>query len=165
MTRLHSPTGGGGPVQLPWTGTWDLYSANGEAYRIQVAWPMQWADRSGHSDVPVMLVHSENKTQSTPLTLSSYIVDGNALFLTAAEAAWRRGGTAHFKGGGIIVAVGYPLTDKLFSPRRNYDLTPARSPTTSAEYGGAEKLLDFIQNTVKPFIANEVFAGDRKSVV
>lgn len=62
------------------------------------------------------------------------------------------------------MAVGYPLTDKLLSPRRFYDLTPPRDPQTLGEYGGADKLLDFTQNTVKPFIVNEVFSGSTRSM-
>ncbi|SPO04618.1 related to siderophore esterase IroE-like [Cephalotrichum gorgonifer] len=132
----------GAQVHLPYTGTWDLDSVSGDVYRIQVAWPMHWMDRSGHSDVPVL-----------------YIVDGNALFLTAAEAAWRRSATPRFQGGGLVVAIGYPLQDKVFSPRRNKDLTPPKLSATSRPYGGAGDFLDFIEGTVKPFVAKEVLAG------
>ena len=92
--------------------------------------------------------------------LRSYIVDGNALFLTATEAAWRRATGPNYHGGGILVAVGYPALPegRVYSPRRGYDLTP---PGTSPEEdkGGAEHMLDFVQNVVKPFILTTVFPG------
>jgi predicted alpha/beta superfamily hydrolase len=76
-------------------------------------------------------------------------VDGNALFLTATEAAWRRAAESRFVGG-IIVAIGYPLTGKLYdSRRRSLDLTP---PTTNriSGFGGADVFLDFVETAVKP---------------
>lgn len=82
------------------------------------------------------------------------------MFLTAAEAAWRRAASPTFQGGGVVVAVGYPLTDAVFSPRRIHDLTPpGGSSSESGRYGGADHLLDFIQETVKPFVADHVLAG------
>ncbi|KAJ6437290.1 siderophore esterase [Purpureocillium lavendulum] len=118
---------------------WDLPSQNGSLYKIQVSWPLQWTSREGHHDVPVF-----------------YAVDGNAMFLTASEACWRRGSAPHFSGGGLVVAIGYPLDNHfLFSARRNYDLTPP-SATSAEGYGGADGLLDFIDGTLKPFIASTV---------
>jgi len=79
-----------------------------------------------------------------------YIVDGNALFLTATEVAWRRAASSHFAGGGIIVAVGYPLKQgKLYdAQRRSLDLTPPGS-TPVEGYGGADEFLDFIEGPVR----------------
>jgi predicted alpha/beta superfamily hydrolase len=57
------------------------------------------------------------------------------LFLTATEVAWRRAASSHFSGGGIIVAVGYPLTPP--------------SPTPIEGYGGANEFLDFIEGPVR----------------
>jgi len=80
----------------------------------------------------------------------SYIVDGNALFLTATEVAWRRAASSHFTGGGVIVAVGYPLKQgKLYdAQRRSLDLTPPGA-TPIEGYGGADEFLDFIQGPVR----------------
>ncbi|KAF7595196.1 hypothetical protein BBP40_006940 [Aspergillus hancockii] len=81
-----------------------------------------------------------------------YIVDGNALFLTATEAAWRRAASSHFAGGGIIVAIGYPLNGKLYDARRrSLDLTPP-TQTPIPGYGGADLFLDFIDNAVRPAV-------------
>lgn len=84
-----------------------------------------------------------------------YTVDGNATFLTAAEAAWRRATSPHYSGGGVVVAIGYPLKSRVFSPRRNLDLTPP-SPRAPEGFGGADHLLDFIQYTLKPFVSSVV---------
>lgn len=86
-----------------------------------------------------------------------YIVDGNAVFLTATETAWRRATSSQYSGGGIIVATGYPsLHEKLYNmQRRSFDLTPPQ-PTTSttpiAGRGGANALLNFIESAVKPAV-------------
>ncbi|UNI21288.1 hypothetical protein JDV02_007290 [Purpureocillium takamizusanense] len=133
-------------VSLPFTAQWDLPGRDGSVYRIQVAWPMHWTSREGHADVPVL-----------------YTTDGNAMFLTAAEACWRRASAPNFSGGGLVVAIGYPLDNHfLFSARRNYDLTPPSSGSTSTSpegYGGADHLLDFIEGTLKPFVSSTVLAG------
>lgn len=85
-----------------------------------------------------------------------YIVDGNSLFLSATEAAWRRATGPHYSGGGLIVAIGYPLTTEVYCPKRNYDLTPPSSKCPEG-YGGAEEFLEFIQSVVRPFVREEVF--------
>jgi predicted alpha/beta superfamily hydrolase len=72
--------------------------------------------------------------------------------LTATETAWRRSASSHFAGGGITVAVGYPLKGELYdSRRRSYDLTPP-TETPIAGYGGANLFLDFIENCVRPAV-------------
>lgn len=74
------------------------------------------------------------------------------MFLTATEGAWRRAASSHFAGGGIIVAIGYPLHGKLYDARRrSLDLTPpTKSPIPG--YGGADVFLDFIEKTVRPAV-------------
>lgn len=70
--------------------------------------------------------------------------------MTATEAAWRRAASSHFAGGGIIVAVGYPLKGKLYDARRrSRDLTPPIA-TPIPGYGGADVFLDFIEKRVRP---------------
>lgn len=77
------------------------------------------------------------------------------MFLTAAEAAWRRATGPHHKGNGVVISIGYPLKGRVFSPRRNYDLTPP-SPTAPEGFGGADHFLDFIQYTLKPFVTSMI---------
>ncbi|OBT45941.1 hypothetical protein VE00_04240 [Pseudogymnoascus sp. WSF 3629] len=91
-------------------------------------------------------------TRDNSLTETRYVVDGNALFLTATEAAWRRAASSHFAGGGIIVAIGYPLTGKLYDARRrSLDLTPP-TKTPVPGYGGADAFIDFIDSKVRPAV-------------
>lgn len=81
-----------------------------------------------------------------------YIVDGNSLFLNATETAWRGASSSHFGGGGIIVAVGYPLEGKLWdAKRRSHDLTPPTAIPVSG-YGGAGLFLEFIERRVRPAV-------------
>lgn len=72
------------------------------------------------------------------------------MFLTATEVAWRRAASSHFAGGGIVVAVGYPLQQgKLYdAQRRSLDLTPP-GETPIEGYGGANQFLDFIEGPVR----------------
>ncbi|EFY88265.1 siderophore esterase IroE-like protein [Metarhizium acridum CQMa 102] len=119
-------------VTLPSSAEFSLAAKDGQMYKIQASWPMEWRSRQGHEHVAV-----------------PYAVDGNAMFLTAAEAAWRRATGPHYKGGCVVVSIGYPLKGAVFSPRRNYDLTPP-SPSAPVGFGGAEHFLDFVQYTLKP---------------
>ncbi|KAJ5128514.1 Alpha/Beta hydrolase protein [Penicillium atrosanguineum] len=124
-------------IALPNSEQFCLQNDRGEQYLIQVSWPLHWQDdgTSDRGQLPII-----------------YIVDGNALFLTATEIAWRRAASSHFAGGGIIVAIGYPLANKLYDARRrSFDLTP---PTESEipGYGGADLFLDFIEKNVRPTV-------------
>ncbi|CAI7648635.1 unnamed protein product [Penicillium viridicatum] len=124
-------------VPLPNSEQFYLNSGQGERYLIQVSWPLHW-----ESD-------STSARGSFPII---YIVDGNALFLTATEAAWRRAPASHFAGGGIIVAIGYPLNRELYDMRRRtLDLSPPAG-TPVPGHGGADIFLDFIQSSVRPAI-------------
>jgi predicted alpha/beta superfamily hydrolase len=87
------------------------------------------------------------------------VTDGNSVFLSALEVIHR-----HISIGrppcpaAVVVAIGYPIaTDSkfLFSERRSKDLT-LPSPGAGENEGGAEELLDFIENLVKPFIHNRL---------
>lgn len=84
--------------------------------------------------------------------MSRYIVDGNALFLTTTETAWRRASASHFAGGGLVIAIGYPIHGKLYDgKRRSVDMT---SPTREliSGYGKADVFLDFIEKFVRPAV-------------
>jgi predicted alpha/beta superfamily hydrolase len=96
-----------------------------------------------------------------------YLVDGNALFLTATEALRRRQSHRPRETGTIVVAIGYPLTTSVFSPRRSYDLTPPCETYTPPdgpdgnpkieEHGGADRFLSFITDVVRRFISTTIF--------
>ncbi|KAJ5715369.1 siderophore esterase [Penicillium malachiteum] len=122
------------PVSLPNSEQFYLKNDQGRKYSIQVSWPLLWEDRE--------------KPRSCPII---YLVDGNSMFLTATESAWRRGYSSRFNSG-IIVAIGYPLEGKLYDiEQRNLDLTPP-SETPVPGHGQADGFLDFIENSVKPAV-------------
>ncbi|KAL4871452.1 hypothetical protein BDV12DRAFT_183825 [Aspergillus spectabilis] len=136
MTQTDTPTG----ITLPNSEQFYLSNSRGEQYLIQVSWPLHWNKH-------------EPDTERNKLPII-YIVDGNAFFLTATEALWRRSAESHYIGGGIVVAIGYPLanTGKVYHRiRRNFDLT-IPNPTVGPEYGGADILLDFINESVRPAV-------------
>ncbi|KAF7188998.1 Siderophore triacetylfusarinine C esterase [Pseudocercospora fuligena] len=129
-------------IALPNSEQFYLDSDQGDEYLIQVSWPLHWQD-----------VHTTERS-AVPMI---YIVDGNALFLTATEVAWRRSAASHFAGGGIVVAVGYPLKQgKLYdAQRRSLDLTPPSAAPIEG-YGGADRFLDFIEAKVRPAVRDRL---------
>ncbi|TQV90339.1 hypothetical protein V2A60_004286 [Cordyceps javanica] len=129
-------------VTLRNSAEWELDAPDGYTYLIQVSWPLQWKERAGHEGVAVL-----------------YLLDGNSVFLTATEAAWRRASAPHFAGGGLIVSVGHKLKDDfLFSSRRNQDLTPP-SAKSAPGHGGADSFIKFINDQLKPFVRSTVLAN------
>ncbi|KAL4778302.1 Alpha/Beta hydrolase protein [Aspergillus varians] len=137
MTQTEEPTG----ITLPNSEQFYLKNARGDLYLIQVSWPLHWNKREPDTDrnhLPII-----------------YIVDGNAFFLTATEALWRRSAESHYAGGGIVVAIGYPLagTGKIYHRiRRNFDLTVPTPNAPVEGFGGADILLDFIRDSVRPAV-------------
>ncbi|OJD16357.1 hypothetical protein AJ78_03456 [Emergomyces pasteurianus Ep9510] len=131
---------------------WDLESASGDTYRIQISWPLGWSNRRPPVGRRVPVV---------------YAVDGNAMFLTATEVVRRRAHSPNNSGGGIVVAVGYPLTRGVYEmKKRAFDLTPPGGADTDG-FGGASAFLDFIAGVVRPFIQSTVFPGveiDREAI-
>ncbi|KAL4885808.1 Alpha/Beta hydrolase protein [Aspergillus karnatakaensis] len=139
MTQTDTPTG----ITLPNSEQFYLNNSRGDQYLIQVSWPLHWNKHD-----------PDTERNKLPII---YIVDGNAFFLTATEALWRRSAESHYAGGGIVVAIGYPLagTGKVYSRiRRNFDLTipTPEHPTPTNDYGGADILLDFINESVRPAV-------------
>ncbi|CAG8935333.1 unnamed protein product [Penicillium salamii] len=122
-------------VSLPNSEQAYMKNALGETYLVQISWPLSWPNgRFFEGSAPII-----------------YIVDGNALFLTATEAAWRRAAESRFVGG-VVVAIGYPLSGKVYdSKRRSLDLTPP-TVTPIPGFGGADLFLDFIEGIVKPHV-------------
>ncbi|CAK1356149.1 unnamed protein product [Cercospora beticola] len=122
-------------ITLPNSLQFPLESQSGEGYVIQVSWPLHWQNGCAPTDKAMPVV---------------YIVDGNAMFLTATEIAWRRATSSRFADGGIIVAVGYPLQpEKLYDfQRRSRDLTPPTTPSIEG-FGDADRFLDFLEGPVK----------------
>lgn len=110
--------------------------------------------RFGSQTTSYNVRHQSNllKGQAHLPRVTRYLVDGNVSFLTATESAWRRQLSSQYTGGGLIVAIGYPLTGKLYDfTRRNYDLTPPPVFPIPG-HGGADEFLEFIDETVRPTV-------------
>lgn len=87
------------------------------------------------------------------------MLDGNALGVTAIEAWRRRAFIEPSQPNGIIVSIGYPLSNSIYSLQRNIDFVPRVSGpiprTLPGAGGGADDLLDFIQDTLRPFVHSQ----------
>ncbi|GAB1210792.1 hypothetical protein APSETT445_009590 [Aspergillus pseudonomiae] len=130
----------------------ELKNSDGDTYQIQVAWPLAWDDPKapGHSASII------------------YVLDGNALFFTTAEAS-RRSATLPTSDNAVVVGVGYPIEDRPYSPRRHYDYTPPcdtyvaprgiDGQQQTAPHGGATRFLEFLVGTVRTTLLTDVFCG------
>ncbi|MFC3050920.1 alpha/beta hydrolase [Kordiimonas pumila] len=113
-----------------------MTSNKGEKYRIFVSYP--------ETDAP---------TEGWPVL---YVLDGNAVFASFAEA--RRIQEASEIGNSIIVGIGYP-TNKPYDAQRLYDFTAG--PTDSLAYaalanmrsGGQDQFLEFLTGQLRAEIA------------
>jgi predicted alpha/beta superfamily hydrolase len=111
-----------------------LTSRAGLTYRILVSAPRGRAPERGF---PVL-----------------YVLDGDAFFNTAVEIArmreWGRLAPT------IVVGIAYPSRAFYDGPRRNYDFTPpgtADPDFDSAELGGADSFVEFLDGSVKPSVS------------
>lgn len=83
-----------------------------------------------------------------------YLVDGNAMFLSATDIVRHRKLRYGSQANCVVVDVGYPLIDSVYSDRRDLDLTPPSfryTPSNGPDgrpnlrpYSGADSFLDFI---------------------
>lgn len=94
-----------------------------------------------------------------------YILDGDGWFSTAVESArireWGRLTPS------IVVGVGYP-SHAFFDERRSYDFTPSGSadPDLEAnEQGGADRFLNFLTDTVKPWVRARYAIDENRQVL
>lgn len=134
----------GSHITLPSCIQHDLTNAQtGLNYRIQISWPVNW-ERT-----------KQLRQNSVP---AIYILNGNALFLTASEIVWRSASNSFYRGGGIVVAIGYQNipteTGSLYSSQRNCDLTPNQHDIHEG-LGGADVFLRFVDDQVKPLIREQ----------
>lgn len=86
-----------------------------------------------------------------------YVMDGNAMFLTALESvrALERRPDVPKDLATVVVGIGYPAGVDI-GVERTFDLTPpgSRHPRVQAPSGGADAFLAFIENDLKPKIAS-----------
>ncbi|XXG99814.1 hypothetical protein Hte_006155 [Hypoxylon texense] len=130
------------PLNIGSSEEWTLKNRRGKEYLVHIGFPRNWADYTpapGEPGVPVV-----------------YLTDGNSVFLTALEALHRRLSLDEpTLPAGVVVAIGYPIpagSKKVYdTARRGWDLTPA-SPGAKETEGGADELVEFIENSVKPLV-------------
>ena len=115
------------PFTLPDAVQFGLTSDQGAIYRIQMYQPRVPAPAEG---LPIL-----------------YVLDGNAMFATAAQAVALQMRRPQVTGvpPGLVVGIGYPVDGILDGERRRDDYTPRA--------GGAEQFFDFIEHRLKPVIA------------
>ncbi|KAK3365438.1 Alpha/Beta hydrolase protein [Podospora didyma] len=100
-------------------------------YQIEVSWPFEWESR---------------EVANKQLWPCKYVIDGNALGMTASEAFKRRGAVEPTQPDGIVVSIGYPLTDAVYSFTRR-DTPPS----------GADDFIEFIDGAVRPWVRSNLF--------
>lgn len=142
------------PATLPGTQAFVLASPEtGRDYLIQVAVPRRQPPAEGY---PVL-----------------YVLDGNARFaLTlAARDTLFSGSPADLPSPWLIVAIGYPGTDRFDTDARAEDYTPPAQrlddtgdPNNSPQ-GGAERFLAFLEARLKPAIADRFPIDARRSAL
>lgn len=119
-----------------------LAQRNGREYRILIAMPTEPPPPGGY---PVL-----------------YALDGDATFLTMAEATRLQTRKPHGFDPAVVVGIGYPSGEPFDMSRRCYDFTmPAEEGTLPErpdgrpwpENGGADLFLDFLEHDLLPFIA------------
>jgi predicted alpha/beta superfamily hydrolase len=118
------------PYGLPRAQEWDYVARNGRRYRVLISWP-----------------RGEAPEQGWPII---YSLDGNAMFEVLT-------GVTRFLADetqGVIVAVDFPLNEPE-PDRRDYEYT-LQSNEAQGRHGGADALLDVIENELKPAIANNL---------
>lgn len=135
-------------VRLPQSRQWTQRAAgSGREYAIFVAVPDGPAPEGGYATI--------------------YVLDGNAMFLTAAEAvrAYARRRDPERDTRAIVVGIGYP--DGVDVPAaRTFDLTGALQESRSRHpTGGADAFLDFIEDDLKPRIAREFPVDPRRQAL
>ncbi|KAJ4370440.1 hypothetical protein N0V83_004958 [Neocucurbitaria cava] len=131
---------------LPNTGFWKATNGSWE-YQIQLAWPLNWTTQAESTTVETM-----------------YVLDGNALGMTATDA-WRRRRPVEFnQPDSIVVSIGYPETipDSPYSTGRYYDYQPPVCPTCppAAQPGvpsNADNFIHFIDTALRPWIRHTAF--------
>lgn len=139
-------------VTIPRSQQFDLQSADGRPYRIFLAEPKSPPPVSGYAVF--------------------YVLDANAMFMTAVDAVRFQHGLIP----AIVVGIGYPTDETIDQDRRYYDFTPltpperilhsaTEPPVKEGGTGGEEKFFRFIQETVKPEIARHFKVDEKRQVI
>ncbi|KAK4442175.1 Alpha/Beta hydrolase protein [Podospora aff. communis PSN243] len=132
----------------PNTAFWNATNdAKNITYQIQLSWPFSWSSATPNTTA------ASNKT-----ALTLYVLDGNAYGTTAAEAFKRRPPPAAPNPDGLVVSIGYPLTDAVYATtQRSIDFSPPLLPPPQTPPSGADDFLDFITTTLRRWVRKRQF--------
>jgi hypothetical protein len=96
--------------------------------------------------------------------LDRYVLDGNALGMTATEAFRRRRPVEFNMPDSIIVSIGYPetLSDSPYSRQRSSDYQPpvcdnCTVPAVPGVPSNADSFIDFIDTALRPWVRDTIF--------
>ncbi|KAK3693405.1 Alpha/Beta hydrolase protein [Podospora appendiculata] len=124
------------PTLFPNVTFWNVTnSATNLVYQVQISWPFEWESR-----------------QVNKSALTMYVLDGNALGMTASDAFKRRKAVEPSQPDSIVVSIGYPLTDSVYAwGQRAIDFAPRTTPS------GVDDFLGFITETLRPWVRATMF--------
>lgn len=93
-----------------------------------------------------------------------YVLDGNALGMTATEAWRRRDAVETGQPDYIVVSIGYPVSDSAYGPQRSIDFQPVtpgeEPPAVPGVREGADDFIAFIEGALRPFVrGGQAFPG------
>ncbi|KAI1867760.1 uncharacterized protein JN550_006901 [Neoarthrinium moseri] len=127
---------------LPNIALWNATNNANLTYQIQLSWPLAWGSRDINATA-----------------LSMYVLDGNALGMTATEAWRRRLPVDPTTPDSVIVSIGYPITDSPYSPQRSIDFQPVTPgedpPPVPGVREGSDDFIAFIDGTLRPFVHSQ----------
>lgn len=88
-----------------------------------------------------------------------YVLDGNALGMTATEAWRRRDAVETNQPDYIVVSVGYPVSDSAYGAQRSIDFQPVTPgedpPAVPGVREGADDFIAFIEGALRPFVREQ----------
>lgn len=143
-------------VTLPRSEQYIMFSKNEHRkYKIFVSWPAEAPSNSGY---PII-----------------YTLDGNSVFSSITESVRLQSRRPDLTGiqPAVVVGIGYD-TEAPFDPSRHYDYTlPAQNDElppypgegTWPKQGGAEEFLSFIEDELKPQIANRFHVDQNRQIL
>lgn len=92
-----------------------------------------------------------------------YVLDGNALGMTATEAWRRRDAVETDQPDYIVVSIGYPVSDGAYGAQRSIDFQPVTPgddpPAVPGVREGADDFIAFIEGALRPFVREQAFGG------
>ncbi|KAK4243897.1 ferri-bacillibactin esterase [Corynascus novoguineensis] len=127
---------------FPNIAVWNASSnINNTTYQGQVSWPFEWKTRE----------------ESNGPALTMYVLDGNAVGMTAAEGFKRRKPVSFGQQDSVVVSVGYPLTDSVYDMANRFIDYKPPFPGDTGSPSGADDFLDFIDVALRPWLRRDVF--------